>query len=135
MGYARFRHGHLAGVALVSVPEYAVDNFGRRHAVDLRSAAQAGFSAGYSGPNSLSPDRENGYSYTVTAFLGARPWKGGELYFNPELAAGAAFESDRAWRLREWRDRSCLRPATRNPAYNADRGPVSVGAVRVHAEF
>ncbi len=46
------------------------------------------FSAAYSGPNSLSPDRELSYSFTATAFLGWRPWAGGELYFDPEAAQG-----------------------------------------------
>jgi high affinity Mn2+ porin len=46
------------------------------------------FSAAYSGPNSLSADKERSYSFTATAFLGWRPWTGGELYFNPEAAQG-----------------------------------------------
>jgi len=46
------------------------------------------FSAAYSGPNSLSTDKERSYSFTATAFLGWRPWTGGELYFNPEAAQG-----------------------------------------------
>lgn len=45
-------------------------------------------SAAYSGANSLSPDKERSYSFTATAFLGWRPWTGGELYFNPEAAQG-----------------------------------------------
>src|SRR5262245_19951352 len=46
------------------------------------------FSASYSGTHSLSPEREASYSFTATAFLGLRPWPGGELYFNPEGAEG-----------------------------------------------
>ncbi len=46
------------------------------------------FSAAYSGPNSLTVDKERSYSFTATAFLGWRPWTGGELYFNPEAAQG-----------------------------------------------
>ena len=49
---------------------------------------KAPFSAAYSGVNSLSPVREKSYSFTATAFLGLRPWAGGELYFNPEVAQG-----------------------------------------------
>ncbi len=44
--------------------------------------------APYSGPHSLSPDREKSYSFTATAALGTRTWRGGELYFNPEVAQG-----------------------------------------------
>src|SRR5690349_10748188 len=48
------------------------------------------FAAAYSGANSLSPLKEKSYSFTATAFLGWRPWSGGELYFNPEVAQGVA---------------------------------------------
>ncbi len=51
------------------------------------------FSAAYSGPNSLSPNRELSYSFTATAFLGWRPWAGGELYFDPEAAQGVPLSS------------------------------------------
>ena len=44
------------------------------------------FPARYSGPNSLSAEREpRSYTLTATAFLGARLWSGGELYYNPEM--------------------------------------------------
>jgi len=46
------------------------------------------FPAAYSGERSLSASREKSYSFTATAFLGMRPWTGGELYFNPEVALG-----------------------------------------------
>jgi len=46
------------------------------------------FGAAYSGSHSLSPDREKSYSFTATAALGTRTWRGGELYFNPEVAQG-----------------------------------------------
>jgi len=45
-------------------------------------------SAAYSGPHSLSTDHETSYSFTATAALGARPWRGGKLYFDPEVAQG-----------------------------------------------
>ncbi|HEX8963485.1 MAG TPA: carbohydrate porin [Rhodocyclaceae bacterium] len=46
------------------------------------------FAAAYSGPNSLGPEREpRSYTLTATAFVGLRPWQGGELYFNPELTS------------------------------------------------
>ena len=46
------------------------------------------FQAAYSGPNSLSPVHEKSYSFTATAALGFRPWRDGEIYFNPELSQG-----------------------------------------------
>jgi high affinity Mn2+ porin len=50
--------------------------------------SKAPFNAAYSGPRSLSTDREKSYSFTGTAFLGMRAWEGGELYVNPEVASG-----------------------------------------------
>ncbi|WPB55014.1 carbohydrate porin [Xylophilus sp. GOD-11R] len=46
------------------------------------------FSAAYSGPNSLSAERERSYSFTSTAFLGVRLAPQTELYFNPEAVQG-----------------------------------------------
>jgi len=43
------------------------------------------FDAAYSGTNSLSTRAEKGYSFSGTLFFGLRPWRGGELYFNPEV--------------------------------------------------
>ncbi len=48
------------------------------------------FQAAYSGPNSLSADREKSYTFSTTAFLGIRPWADGEIYFNPEAVQGVA---------------------------------------------
>jgi len=46
------------------------------------------FSAAYSGPNSLIPQKEFSYSFTATAALGFRPWAGAAIYLNPELSQG-----------------------------------------------
>jgi high affinity Mn2+ porin len=51
------------------------------------------FHAPYTGTNSLLPDREHAYSFTATAFLGYRPWQGGELYFNPEMIQAVPFSN------------------------------------------
>lgn len=44
-----------------------------------------GFSARYSGPNSLSTDGETGYTLSATLFMGARPWRHTEVFVNPEM--------------------------------------------------
>ena len=36
-------------------------------------------------PNSLLPDKERSFTATVTGFFGWRAWRGGELYFAPEI--------------------------------------------------
>jgi len=48
-----------------------------------------GFSAPYSGLNSLSPLSETQTSITSTFFFNARPWKGAQVIFAPELSGGA----------------------------------------------
>ena len=50
--------------------------------------AKPAFTAPYDGPNSLGGQRERSYSFTATLAAGWRPWRGGELYFNPELVQG-----------------------------------------------
>ena len=52
------------------------------------------FAAPYSGPNSIIPAAEKMYTLTATAFLGLRPWAGGELYLNPEMAQGVPFSGN-----------------------------------------
>ena len=53
----------------------------------LRQSKPA-FPSPYSGPKSLGPARAGSYSFTSTAFVGARAAEGLEIYFNPEVTAG-----------------------------------------------
>src|SRR3569832_2419524 len=50
--------------------------------------AKPSFPAAYSGDFSLRPEHEKAYSFSATASLGWRPWRGGEHYFDPELVQG-----------------------------------------------
>jgi len=43
------------------------------------------FDAAYSGTNSLGTQAEKGYSFSGTLFFGMRLWRGGEVYFDPEV--------------------------------------------------
>ena len=52
------------------------------------SQYHGGFPADYSGANSLVARREIKSSFTATLFAGARLWRGGAIYANPELAQG-----------------------------------------------
>jgi hypothetical protein len=76
----------LAGAARAQAPE--------RQDTDAKFQAtyvwqeKRPFGAAYSGAHSLSAEREKSYSFTATAALGVRPWAGGELYFDPEVAQG-----------------------------------------------
>lgn len=51
------------------------------------------FDAAYTGPNSLVPEGEVGYTMTSTLFLGVRPWAGGELWLNPETIQSQEFSN------------------------------------------
>ena len=51
--------------------------------------AHPAFNADYSGKNSLSSDSEHETTVTSTLYLGARLWKGAEMYVNPELSGGS----------------------------------------------
>lgn len=42
-------------------------------------------------PNSLLAQKERSWSATATAYLGVRPWQGGEIFFVPEMIAQVAF--------------------------------------------
>lgn len=46
------------------------------------------FRSPYADLNSLQARRESRTSLTTTFFAGVRPWKGGEIYLNPEIAGG-----------------------------------------------
>jgi high affinity Mn2+ porin len=46
-----------------------------------------GFSSPYSGPNSLAPSQRK-ETFDATLFVGVQPWRGGELWVNPEVDQG-----------------------------------------------
>ena len=53
---------------------------------------KAAFDVPYAdGRNSLSSGLARSYTATETGYWGFRPWKGGELYFNPEITQGVPF--------------------------------------------
>jgi high affinity Mn2+ porin len=55
----------------------------------------------------------------------------GQLNYSPERI----FEAYYAWRLNNWTALTFDYQFVANPAYNADRGPVSIFSGRLHAEF
>ena len=105
------------------------DSTARFQATYIRQNKPA-FNAAYSGQNSLSANWERSYTATVTAYLGFRPWRGGELYLNPEVTQGVPFsglEGSAGFTNGEltrtagttptlYRQRLFLRQTTRNPA-------------------
>ena len=53
------------------------------------------FTSPYSGTNSLQSHEKSTLSISVTAFLGAKVWKNGFVYFNPEISGGSGFSQTR----------------------------------------
>ncbi len=51
------------------------------------------FPALYTGSHSLTPSSERSYTLTATAYLGLRTWKGGEVYYNPEMIQAVALSN------------------------------------------
>lgn len=51
------------------------------------------FSAPYTGPNSLQTQKEKAHTLTATAYLGVRPWPGGEFYLDPEMIQGVPYSN------------------------------------------
>ena len=76
----------LPALAWGQTPEY--EDWNAKFQATYVWQLKPSFAAAYSGPNSLSSEREKSYSFTATAALGFRPWTGGELYFDPEVAQG-----------------------------------------------
>src|ERR1700750_282051 len=81
----------MAGAARVRAADEAPENWQLKFQSTAIGQVKPGFSAAYSGPNSLQTERENSHSITATIFAGARLWRGAELYFNPEMAMGVPF--------------------------------------------
>ena len=55
----------------------------------------------------------------------------GQLNYSPERI----FETYYSWKLNDWSALTFDYQFITNPAYNADRGPVSIVSGRLHAEF
>lgn len=78
----------LAGAA----PAWAADNDDDAFALHAQTTvvgqAHPAFDAAYSGPNSLSSSADARETWDVTLYAGAHPWKGGEIWINPEIDQG-----------------------------------------------
>uniref|UniRef100_Q47A57 OmpA-like transmembrane domain n=1 Tax=Dechloromonas aromatica (strain RCB) TaxID=159087 RepID=Q47A57_DECAR len=80
----------LLGIAIATpcLADETVENWQAKGQATYVSQKSKSFSAAYSGPNSLSTDGESSYTFTSTAYLGARLWQGSELYLNVEAGQG-----------------------------------------------
>ena len=96
--FRQFRHGLLLALTLllgaaasVRAADDAVESWQLRFQTTGVVQHKPGFSAPYTGANSLLTNRENSRTVTATLFAGLRPWAGGEIYVNPEMALGVPF--------------------------------------------
>lgn len=89
-----------AKVRNVEVENLAIDNslpenFNFHWQATYINHQKNNFSSNYSGRNSLLTQREGGsshsYSFSGTAYFGARLWQGAEIYYNPETFQGIPF--------------------------------------------
>ena len=69
-------------------PDQAAPNFDARFQATYIWQRKPAFGAAYSGPNSLSTEAEKSYTFSATAYLGARLGPGTELFVNPEVIQG-----------------------------------------------
>jgi high affinity Mn2+ porin len=76
----------LSGAALAQ--EIEEEAYGAKFQATYVWQRKYPFGAAYTGTNSLIPEIEKSYSFTATAALGARLWKGGEIYLDPEVSQG-----------------------------------------------
>lgn len=87
----------MAGVllpAICTAQAVDVEDTTARFQTTYNWQSHPAYAAAYSGPNSISADREKMYTLTATAFFGFRPWQDGEIYFNPEAAQGVPFSTN-----------------------------------------
>jgi hypothetical protein len=90
---ARHAKGQIAlWLAAASLCAHAAEYEGHVQTTYVRQLKPS-FEAPYSGPKSLVPQREYGYSFTTTLFLGLRFGEGWEAYFNPEFVQGDALSN------------------------------------------
>ena len=81
------------GHAIAADGDIESENWTARFQTTYIWQKKPGFGAAYSGQNSLLATPGKSYTFTTTAYLGFRPWAGGELYFNPEITQGVPFSN------------------------------------------
>lgn len=78
----------LTAITTVHAAEEVQEDWQLKGQATYVSQKSKSFHAAYSGTNSLLSGGESSYTFTSTAFLGARLWKGGEVYLNVEAGQG-----------------------------------------------
>jgi high affinity Mn2+ porin len=71
-----------------ATPTPAPERFSVHAQATITQQYHGGFPAAYSGPQSLNPNPDTAKTADGTLYLGARLWKGGEGYIDPEIDQG-----------------------------------------------
>jgi high affinity Mn2+ porin len=77
------------------------------------------FHSAYSGTNSLSAEREDKHTATLTLFLGRRLWPGGEIYYDPEITQGTGLSGSVG--VAGFPNGEATRAGSTTPEYNTAR--------------
>lgn len=88
--------GAIAAAALVPIQaraqtEGATQDWDVKYQATYNWQKHPSFNAAYTGQNSLLRPAEKMYTFSATAHLGARVWRGGEVYLNIEAVQGVPF--------------------------------------------
>ena len=71
--------------------EVETENVTARYQVTYNTQSHPAFRSPYAAVNSLTSAADRMFTFSATAHWGARVWEGGEIYINPEFAAGVPF--------------------------------------------
>jgi hypothetical protein len=82
----------LSSLARAETPD--TENLSAHFQLTYNWQKHPAYQAAYSGPNSIIAGHEKMYTFTTSAFLGFRPWEGGELYLTPEVSQGVPFSTN-----------------------------------------
>jgi high affinity Mn2+ porin len=79
---------------LAQAEESTQEEWGAKFQTTYNWQRHPAYQAAYSGPNSIIAGHEKMYTFSATAFLGFRPWQGGEVYLTPEVSQGVPFSTN-----------------------------------------
>ena len=111
--------GSIANADEVAEKSFQAEDLSFHAQATLLPQAHGSFSSPYSGLNSLSASPEFKTSFTSTLFLGHTLWKGGEIYFNPEVSGGTGLSQTKG--IAGFPNAEIYRVDDANPKFNLSR--------------
>jgi len=117
--YAGLTYGGALAGSVCSAQEDAAEAWTIHAQSTVIEQWHGGFHSFYSGENSLNPQREDKHTATLTIFLGRRLWRGGQIYYNPEVAQGNGLSD--VVGVAGFPNGEATRAGSRNSEYNTAR--------------